>query len=209
MIEVTLLAIKPGDYDGMVSRCVARNRFDKENLKTSVPEFVKGFLQNNVNNFSGRNGMGNSDLVEIINSKSTFTMRDVACIDYYLSEIGYRLLIQNVTDDEENATGVPSGGVVEWNVINRNFIQNDFPTAVKIIPGENMDIPAVLHKVVENSGLFEGDKFAGMKNPLKELLNSLDAIKRTKGDISPTITTKIYEILDRLGIKVLCIASED
>lgn len=207
MIEVTLLSVRPGDYDPMVARCVARNRFDKENLKTSIPEFIKGFLKNNVNNFSGN--MGNSDVVEAINSNSTFTTKDVACINYYLTEIGYSLLVQNVTDDEENPTGVPAGGVVEWNIINKNFLQYDYPTATKIIPGDGTEIPEILRKVVEQQNLFDRDKFAGLKNPFTELLNDLDAIKRTTGSVSSSITTKIYSLLDRLNFKVICIAGED
>lgn len=207
MIEVTLLSVRPGDYDPMVARCVARNRFDKENLKTSIPEFIKGFLKNNVNNFSGN--MGNSDVVEAINSNSTFTTKDVACINYYLTEIGYSLLVQNVTDDEENPTGVPAGGVVEWNIINKNFLQYDYPTATKIIPGDGTEIPDILRKVVEQQNLFDRDKFAGLKNPFTELLNDLDAIKRTTGSVSSSITTKIYSLLDRLNFKVICIAGED
>lgn len=207
MIEVTLLSVRPGDYDPMVARCVARNRFDKENLKTSIPEFIKGFLKNNVNNFSGN--MGNSDVVEAINSSSTFTTKDVACINYYLTEIGYSLLVQNVTDDEENPTGVPAGGVVEWNIINKNFLQYDYPTATKIIPGDGTEIPEILRKVVEQQNLFDRDKFAGLKNPFTELLNDLDAIKRTTGSVSSSITTKIYSLLDRLNFKVICIAGED
>ena len=207
MIEVTLLSVRPGDYDPMVARCVARNRFDKENLKTSIPEFIKGFLKNNVNNFSGN--MGNSDVVEAINSNSTFTTKDVACINYYLTEIGYSLLVQNVTDDEENPTGVPAGGVVEWNIINKNFLQYDYPTATKIIPGDGTEIPDILRKVIEQQNLFDRDKFAGLKNPFTELLNDLDAIKRTTGSVSSSITTKIYSLLDRLNFKVICIAGED
>jgi hypothetical protein len=207
MIEVTLLSVRPGDYDPMVARCVARNRFDKENLKTSIPEFIKGFLKNNINNFSGN--MGNSDVVEAINSSSTFTTKDVACINYYLTEIGYSLLVQNVTDDEENPTGVPAGGVVEWNIINKNFLQYDYPTATKIIPGDGTEIPEILRKVVEQQNLFDRDKFAGLKNPFTELLNDLDAIKRTTGSVSSSITTKIYSLLDRLNFKVICIAGED
>lgn len=153
--------------------------------------------------------MGNSDVVEAINSSSTFTTKDVACINYYLTEIGYSLLVQNVTDDEENPTGVPAGGVVEWNIINKNFLQYDYPTATKIIPGDGTEIPEILRKVVEQQNLFDRDKFAGLKNPFTELLNDLDAIKRTTGSVSSSITTKIYSLLDRLNFKVICIAGED
>ncbi len=117
--------------------------------------------------------------------------------------------IQNVTDDEENATGVPSGDVIEWNVIDNNFVQFDYPTATKIIPGDGLEIPAILRRIIEQSGLFNVDKFAGLKNPFTELLMNLDKVKTATGRINSSIVTKIYEYLDQLGYKVFCATSED
>ena len=34
-----------------------------------------------------------------------------------------KMVGKNVTDDEDNAQGVPDGDVIEWNVIDYNFIQ--------------------------------------------------------------------------------------
>ena len=116
--------------------------------------------------------------------------------------------IQNVADDEENATGVPSGDVVEWNVIDRNFMQFDYPTATKIMPGDK-SIPEILRMIVDQSGLFDSNKFSGIKNPFTELLNNLDKIKSISGSINPTITSQIYNLLDKMGINVFCATSED
>jgi hypothetical protein len=133
----------------------------------------------------------------------------MSCINYFLGKLGYKLQIQNVADDEENATGVPSGEVIEWNVIDNNFIQNDYPTATKLMPSSGTEIIGTLKMIVNQCGLFDDSKFAGLKNPFTELLNDLDAIKRTTGSVSSSITTKIYSLLDRLNFKVICIAGED
>lgn len=208
MIEVNLYSIQPGDNHAMVGKCVARNRFDKEAMGVSIEEFVKGFLKNNLEKFEA--GIGNSDLVELINSTDvTFSRRDLACINYYLINAGYMLQVQNVTDDEENAVGVPNGDVIEWNIIDNNFIQFDYPTATKIIPGDGLEIPAILRQIVERSGLFNPDKFSGLKNPFTELLINLDKVKTATGSINSSIVTKIYEYLDTLGYKVFCATSED
>ena len=71
-------------------------------------------------------------------------------INYLLSQVGYKVTIWNVADDEENVTGVPSGEIVEWNVINRNFMQNDYPTATKLMPDTTMAMSDVLRKIVDN-----------------------------------------------------------
>lgn len=206
MIEVSLYVVPAGEITSMVGRCVARSRFSRESLGVSVMEFVKGFLKENLEKFE--NGIGNDELSAIINSNRVFSTRDFSCINYYLGQAGYKVMIFNVADDEENPVGVPSGEVIEWNVIDRNFIQNDYPTATKIIPAEGTEIPAVLRQIVEQSGLFS-DRFRGLKNPFKELLDGMDRIKKATGSVNSSITTKIYSLLSQLGIDVFCATSED
>jgi hypothetical protein len=94
-------------------------------------------------------------------------------------------------------------------VIDHNFLQYDYPTAIKILPSEGLDIPAILHQVVDQTGVFDNDKFAGLKNPFTELLNALDSIKSTTGAVNSGITTRIYAILDEVGIELSCLRSED
>lgn len=205
MIEVNLYSIPVDDFNSRVGRCVARNRFDKETMGVTIEEFVKGFLRDNLDKIESKLGMG--DLSEIINSEGMLTRRDLSCLNYYLNKVGLKFQIQNVTDDEENPTGIPDGAI-EWNIINKNFIQYDYPTAIKILPGLEKDIPAVLREIVENSGAFK-DKFEHMKNPFTELLDNLDRIKSVSGAVNSAIVGKIYECLDQIGIEVFCATSED
>lgn len=207
MIEVNLYSIQQGDNNARVGKCLARNRFDRDGMGVSVEEFTKDFLKNNLEKFEA--GIGNPDLTEMINSSVNLSRKDLACVNHYLIQAGYMVEVQNVTDDEENATGVPSGDVIEWNVIDRNFIQNDYPTAVKISPAPGTDIPTILKQVIEGSGLFNQDKFAGLKNPFDELLTNLDRIKKISGEVNASIVTRIYEYLDELGISIFCATSED
>lgn len=207
MIEVNLYSIPAKESSARVGRCVARNRFDKESMGVSVEEFVKGFLKDNLGKFEG--GIGSFELTEMINSSSvTFSRKDVACINHYLIEVGYMLQIINVTDDEDNATGIPDGDAIEWNIIDHNFYQNGYPTATKLMPGTSQDIPAILRQIVEQSGTYNSDKFSGLKNPFTELLNNLDFVKKTSGDVNSNIVAKIYQLLDEVGISVFCATSE-
>ena len=207
MIEVNLYSVPGQDINSMVGRCVARSRFDKEGMGVSIMEFVKGFLKNNLTNFE--TSLGNAELVAFINSDSIMGTKDLASINYWLAQAGFIVQIQNVADDEENAIGVPAGDVVEWNIIDYNFIQYDYPTATKIVPAEGMEIPNVLRQIVEQSGLFNQNKLGGVKNPFTELLNTMDRIKNTTGAVSPGITSQIYNLLDNCGIKIFCATSED
>lgn len=205
MIEVNLYSVPVDALDSRVGRCIARNRFDREAIGTSIEDFTRGFLKDNLDKIEARLGMGN--LSSVVNSDDVLTRKDLACINYYLGKAGLKFQIQNVTDDEENAVSVPEG-LVEWNVINRNFIQNDYPTAVKIIPSADEDIPVVLRRVVEESGLF-GDKFAGMSNPFTELLDNLKRVKDITGGINGSLVSRIYDLLDQMGIEVFCATSEN
>ena len=206
MIEVSLYSIPAGEMTSRVGKCVARNRFDRDAMGTSAEEFLKGFLKNNLEKIEG--GLNNSELSEIIFSNNVLTRRDLSCVNYYLVKSGYMFQIVNVADDEENPTGVPSGEVIEWNVIDKNFIQNDYPTATKFIPGTGSDIAKTLRNIVEQSGLFDSEKFSGLKNPFTSLLNVLDEIKRQTGEINASIVTKIYAILDECGLEIFFAASE-
>jgi hypothetical protein len=207
MIEVNLYAITPNDFNSRVGRCVARNRFDQEAMGIGVIEFAKGFLKENLDKFEG--GIGNNDLEDLINSDTVLSRKDMSCINYFLGKLGYKLQIQNVADDEENATGVPSGEVIEWNVIDNNFIQNDYPTATKLMPSSGTEIIGTLKMIVDQCGLFDASKFAGLKNPFTELITNLERIKGVTGGNNGTIIAKIYELLDDCGITIFCATSED
>lgn len=200
MIEINLIQIPAGEWTSTVGKCIARNRFDKDSMGVTIEEFARGFLKENLEQFE--NGLGSAELNEMINSTGFISRKDLSCLNYYLAQAGYRLKIFNVTDDEVDATGVPDGEIAEWNVIDHNFLQYDYPTAIKILPGEGLDIPGVLHQVIEQTNLFDSDKFAGLKNPFTELLNALDNIKATTGAVNSGITTRIYSLLDELGIEL-------
>ena len=205
MIEVSMYSIPADDFNSRVGRCIARNRFDRETIGTSIEDFCKGFLKDNLDRIEAKVGYGN--ISDIVNSSDALTRKDLSCINYYLNREGLKIQIQNVADDEENATTVPSG-IVEWNIINRNFIQNDYPTTTKIIPSPDQDIIDVLNQVIENSDLFN-EKFAGMPNPFKELLDNLKRVKDISGSINSTLVSRVYELLDQLGFDVFCATSED
>lgn len=206
MIEVNLYSIPARDVNATVGRCIDRTRFNKEAMGTSVMEFVKGFLKTNVQNFES--AVQNGDIIGFINGDQPLSTKDFATINYYLAKAGFLVQIQNVTDDEENPVNVPAG-TIEWNVIDYNFIQDDYPTTTKIIPAEGTNITEVLKQIVDQSGVFDENKFGGLRNPLKELVESLEKIKGVTGAVDPAITTRVYEILDQVGFKVFCATSEE
>lgn len=206
MIEVNLYSVPARDVNATVGRCIDRTRFNKENLGTSVMEFVKGFLKTNVQNFES--SLQNGDIVNFINGDQPMSNVDFATINYYLAKAGFLVQIQNVTDDEENPVNVPAG-TIEWNVIDKNFLQDDYPTTTKIIPAEGTNITEVLKQIVDQSGVFDDNKFGGIKNPLKDLVDNLEKIKSVTGAVDPALTTRVYEILEQVGYKVFCATSEE
>ena len=206
MIEVSLYSVQGTDPSVMVGRCVARSRFDQETMGINVMEFTKGFLRNNLDTLEG--AISSSELSSFLNSDSTMTTRDFASLSYLLAQVGYKVTIWNVADDEDNAAGVPDGDVVEWNVIDHNFIQGDYPTATKILPSEEETIGNTVTKIVEQSGLFDEDKFSGIRNPFKSLLLSLKQTADVTGSIQGSSVTQIYALLKQMGIEIFCALSE-
>jgi hypothetical protein len=203
MIEVNLYSIPASTNikDVVSGKLMARSRYSKENMGVSILEFVKGFLKNNISDFDSI--LNNPGINDLINNNIVLTMRDLACINYCLSRVGFFVQIINVTDDEENPETIMPG-VVEWNIIDNNFIQNDYPTALKIIPSDSMEASDVIKKVVNESGLFDVNKFSGVKNPFTSLIANLDSAKKMMGIIPYSVMTKIYDTLDQLGIKIFC-----
>ena len=205
MIEVSLYSITGGDVNVSMGKCIDRTRFDKEAMGTGVMEFVKGFLRTNVPTLEL--AINNPDIIAFINGDTGMNTKDFASLNYWLTKSGYLVKIQNVTDDEENPTGVPAEGA-EWNIIDCNFLQNDYPTEIKIIPGDGTDVVAVLKQAVEQSGLFDDAKFGQTKNPLKEYINQLEKGKELLGRIEPGAASKIYDILEQVGFKVFLATGE-
>lgn len=206
MIEVSLYSVQGTDPSVMVGRCVARSRFDQETMGINAMKFVKGFLRNNLDTLDG--ALSSSELSSFLNSDTTMTTKDFASICYFLSQAGYKVTIWNVTDDEDNAQGVPDGDVIEWNVIDYNFIQNDYPTATKVLPSENETIGNTVTKIVEQCGLFDEDKFAGIRNPFKSLLLNLKETAEVTGSVQGSTITQIYALLKQMGIEIFCALSE-
>lgn len=205
MIEVNLFSIPTSDADTNVGKCVSRARVDLNGLGVSILEFVKGFLRDNLDNLEG--AISNSNLTEFINSDVTMTRIDLASLSYLLTQIGYKVTIWNVAEDEENPKGVGSG-TLEYNIINRNFLQNDYPTVTKLIPG-NSNVAEVVTEIVEQSGLFDETKFAGVRNPFNIYLNNLKDEEGKVGIINSSIITKLYSLLDQMGISIFCATSEE
>lgn len=206
MIEVNLFSVPSADFDVTVGKCVSRARFDKDAMGVSILEFVKGFLRDNLDNLES--AISNSDFIDFINSDQAMTSIDFASLQYLLGQVGYKVTIWNVADDEENARSV-GAGTIEYNVINRNFLQSDYPTVTKLIPAENQNVAEVAGMIVEQSGLFDRSKFAGVKNPFTILINNLKDENGKLGKINSSIITKIYTLLDQMGINVFCATSEE
>lgn len=199
MIEVNLYSLLENNINASAGYCVDRIRFDKEARGISVMEFVKGFLRNNLSHFES--ALKNSDIVDFINSDITMRTKDFASINYYLAQAGYLVQIQNVTDDEENPVSVPAG-ITEWNIIDTTFLQYDYPTTMKVIPADGMDVVEVLDKIIGQLSFFDRDALGSVRNPLKEYVENMKKIKNLNGSVSISLTTKIYETLANLGIKI-------
>jgi hypothetical protein len=206
MIEVSLYSVpENSDVNISMGHCVDRSRFDKDELNTSVMEFVKGFLRNNLTNIEP--AIKNAGIVNFINSEEVMNQKDFASINYWLSKVGYLVKIVNVTEDEENPNGV-SGESAEWNIIDNNFRQNDYPTAIKVLSTTGTNIIEVFEKVVEQSGVFNGEKIGGIKNPLKDYIEDLKKAKENLGIIEPGIASRVYDILEQVGIDLFLATGE-
>ena len=156
MIEVSLYSVPTGSNISVtMGKCIDRARYNKEALGVDIMNFVKGFLKTHINDYEAT--LGNVDVISFINNDSPMTTKDLASINYWMLKAGFLVKMFNVTDDEENAEGV-SPESSEWNIINKNYLIDNLPTAIKVIPEAGTDIITVLEKVVDQVDVFN-EKF--------------------------------------------------
>lgn len=203
MVEVTLVSV--ANKFSTFGRFVARKRANLEQLGITTNAFIKGFLKDNMGDLE--TVLNNADIIEFINSDSIMSNKDFQSINYLLGEVGYRVLVSFVADDEINSLTVPSG-VAEYNIIDESFIQNDLPTVTKINRNPGDSISEVLDSVVTQSGLFSPNTIPGVKNPLTLLINNLKSEEKERGTISTTISGQLYLDLEYMGIKIFIILGE-
>lgn len=203
MVEVTLVSV--ANKFSTFGRFVARKRANLEQLGITTNAFIKGFLKDNMGDLE--TVLNNADIAEFINSDSIMSNKDFQSINYLLGEVGYRVLVSFVADDEINSLTVPSG-VTEYNIIDESFIQNDLPTVTKINRNPGDSISEVLDSVVTQSGLFSPNTIPGVKNPLTILINNLKSEEKERGTISTTISGQLYLDLEYMGIKIFIILGE-
>ena len=204
MIEVSLYSVPTGSNVSVtMGKCIDRARYNKEALGVDVMNFVKGFLKTHINDYEST--LGNVDVISFINNDSPMTTKDLASINYWMLKAGFLVKMFNVTDDEENAEGV-SPESSEWNIIDKNYLIDNLPTAIKVIPEAGTDVITVLEKVVDQVDVF--NEKLGLKNPLKETLDELKKVKEFTGRIEPGLATKIYDILDSVGVELFLAIGE-
>lgn len=200
MIEVNLYSVPTGSgVNATMGHLIDRTRFNSVAMGTSIMSVVKGFLKTNVQSFE--TVLNNDSIISFINDDITMTTTDFACINYWLAKAGFLVQIFNVADDEDNPTAI-SAERSEWNIIDTNFVQFDYPTSVKFLPAEGMNVIDVLKKVSESGSLFDSSKLGDTKNPIKEAVDMLIKIKDATGNIEAGLSTKIYNMLDEVGIKL-------
>ena len=73
---------------------------------------------------------------------------------------------------------------------------------MKVIPGDGMDVVEVIDKIVNQLSFFDRDSLGSVRNPLKDYVEQLKKIKNLNGSVSVGLTTRIYETLASLGIKI-------
>lgn len=206
MIEVNLYKGPKGVKGDVINlTSIGRARFDKEAMGTSVEEFVIGFLKDEMEKFAtdGR------DISAILESNKYLGRQDLNCINNLLIEnTGFRFEIYSVADDEINPNGLVSGETFEINIINHNHIIEDYPTCTKMTPSLPLDLPGTLRQIVNESDLYNEDKFAGINNPFSKYLGVLENDKRV-GNVNESASSAIYRVLAEHGINVIWVSSED
>ena len=101
MIEVNLYSIPADDFNSRVGRCIARNRFDRETIGTSIEDFLKGFLKDNLDKIESKLGIGDisplSGNFDISSKQSVLLLFVTVLFPTFINEFFSLLFLFSVT----------------------------------------------------------------------------------------------------------------
>lgn len=200
-LEVNL--IKVPSVAGKMGTFLGRNRYSCNN-DTEALDAINKFISENMDTITA---VIIDPKLNGILTEGNLTINDLMCIKYLLSLKGLDLWYWYVSDSETNATGIEPDTfeynvVDELNLYNSSFIP--FCTKVNQLISD-MKISAVYSKIIDIYGLFQGTKFNGIHNPLKNTIDSMKGSETALGTVPGTLTTYTNSVLEYLGknIKVI------
>lgn len=193
-LEVNL--VKTASIDSKLSRLLVRNRYRVENDTEALDSIVK-FIADNISTFTA--SLTDQRFVTQLENLKNITITDLDCLRYVLATKGLDLWYHYVADVEANPDEVPAGSF-EYNVLDRSNMTSSFiPFCTKVTQiQESSRLTDLYSKLVDIYGLFSGKIFAGMKNPVQSIVDSMKGDEDVLGSVPTSKSTYANSIFDFL-----------
>jgi hypothetical protein len=193
-LEVTL--VKTKTIDSKMAKFLARSRYDVTDDASALTAIGK-FIADNISTFQA--ALTDQRLLSQLQNLSGLTINQLQCLKYILASKGIDIWFYYVTDGAVNEADIDAG-MFEYNVLDFCTINGSFiPFCTKFIQSSTDNSMVKLYTdIVDGYGLFEGSLFAGMVNPIKNMIDAMKTDEQALGVVSSMKTTYVNSILEYL-----------
>lgn len=186
-LEVTLVGTN--NYPSKDVIFIDRNRYKVNNDSEALDSICK-FIADHISDLTAR--ISDMKLINRLETLKSLTIDQFSALRLLLIFKGVDIMVVYVSDSETNKSEIPANSI-EVNVIDRNNIIGSFiPFATKITQlRENFKISKVYKDMLSMYGLFTGNFFDGLYNPVKSAISTVEAAEETPILSGNSITSAI------------------
>lgn len=194
-MKIELNLVKTQTTGAKIGKLLSRRRYEVEN-ESGCMDAIVSFIKEIHPNLSII--LTDKALLNKLEALKALTVSELDCLRYVLSTRGIDIWYGMVADVEQNGAEVPAG-VVEYNVYDGGVMTGFVPFCTKFPTQQDSNkLTALYDKILDSYGLFRGDLFSGIANPIKSMVDSMRGDEELLGVASTTKTTYINSILEYL-----------
>lgn len=192
-LEINL--VKVHSIDAKLGKLLARKRYlvaDDTQVMDSMMKFIAE-VSTTISTV-----VTDARLTASLQTLTKLTVTDLDCLRYILSMHGMDIWYWYVADTEGNPMSIPEG-LFEYQVIDHNNTRIFIPNCAKIVQASTDNkLTEVYSKIIESHALFNSPIFAGINNPLVNMVQTMEADEQAVGVVPVSKTTYVNSIFDFL-----------
>jgi len=202
-LEINL--VKSPQIDSRTVKFLTRARFSVAS-ESEVMDAIQKFIKDNISTFTA--SLTNARLVAQLESLSNLTVSQFQGLRYMLSQSGMDIWAWAVKENEIDEIELPDN-TVEYNVIDRNQVSFGFiPMSLRFTQlSSEISLSSVYQKIKDAYGIFEGSFYAGMRDPIKNSISTMQESEKVLGVAPQSSSTYVNSILDFLGKELRVISN--
>jgi len=196
-LELTL--VRTNGYPSKDVNFIDRNRYKVNNDSEALDSICK-FISDHIGDLTAM--ISDNKLINKLETLKSLTIDQFSALRILMIFKGVDILAVYVSDNEVNVTEPPANSI-EVNLIDRNNIIGSFiPFATKITQlRDEFKVSRVFKDALSMYGLFTGELFDGLFNPVKSNLQSIETLESTQvasgNAIAVSILNSAFDVMNK------------